>query len=1005
MEDRRGLWQTPAPMISAVRARRVLLCGALALAPGALPAAATDVPPGPVLRPAAADAPARSVAGLHLRTGTATLELASGAIWPLTSVGGRAVEWVFVGRGRAKLEPPDEIERSQLELFTGASALDEEFTAAVFAVANDAAGRALEARPEVTVAPEAAATARALAASWRASAERRLLEVEAALWADAAGERLFEGYFAAWIEGAELGRFLYVVDPATSEQVTLGRFEPLAADARDRRKIERRLRREQREGRLVGQRFEDLGVFDHWVSTAMRGADGAARPGNAPFEPVRYQIDVAVEEREEGISGSMTVELVSVIDGARVVPILVHPDLTVESVRLDEEGSAELERLRGTRAVVARLPDPIAAGGHVRLRVAFRGRLLERDGSSWALRDTIGWHPHLGTVDRATYDVTFEWPERLALVASGRRVDGGVRRAGRRWERRTLEAPALAFGFEIGRYEVETFAAGGVAVRLAFDPDGKDLGSEVRREIRMAIVSGLEFLTSTFGPPPSPELTVVSTPREFSQSLPGLVTLSNFMMADFGWFGALVGIEDRRTVVVHELAHQWWGHQVGWRGYRDQWLSEAMANYSALAWARAELPAEQRPALGPTSLWRLVLDAETVDGRTVESLGPLVAGFRLSSSKSEDAYGAIVYKKGAIVLDMLANVVGQETFLANLGRIVAAAAGKRISTEDLLAMLERTSGTELDDFAARYVYGTGQPEIVYDYRIAPAGDRWVVEGTARQQASWRRRFVAERAPDGSLTVRAHGRAETDVARDVVIAPLQIGVFLPDVASDRERRRFEKGELPDPNRSMLGRIAIRGAETPFRFEVEHRPVRFWIDRDGEAFARFRDATRSPKMVALARGSDLAAADDAAGAEAAWREALAAALHAADDDRPEPEKRRESRRVDAVAHLALAGLALDRGDLAAAETALAAARETADGRTRAALATRFALAEGRLALARGDAETGWKRLRKSDAGSAEAWLWRAIAARATGRTSELATAIEKAEQLGGDAAALR
>src|SRR5690606_41036364 len=139
-----------------------------------------------------------------------------------------------------------------------------------------------------------------------------------------------------------------------------------------------------------------------------------------------------------------------------------------------------------------------------------------------------------------------------------------------------------------------------------------------------------------------------STPRDFSQSLPGLVTLSNPMMADLGWLGALAGVEDRRTVVVHELAHQWWGHLVGWRGYRDQWLSEAMANYAAVAWARATLPAGERPVFGPTARWRAALEAETADGRTIESLGPLVAGFRLASSKSAEAYAAIGDRKSVV---------------------------------------------------------------------------------------------------------------------------------------------------------------------------------------------------------------------------------------------------------------------------------------------------------------------------------------------------------------------
>ena len=37
--------------------------------------------------------------------------------------------------------------------------------------------------------------------------------------------------------------------------------------------------------------------------------------------------------------------------------------------------------------------------------------------------------------------------------------------------------------------------------------------------------------------------------------------------------------------MAHEIAHQWWGHGVGWENYHDQWLSEGFAQYFATLYA------------------------------------------------------------------------------------------------------------------------------------------------------------------------------------------------------------------------------------------------------------------------------------------------------------------------------------------------------------------------------------------------------------------------------------
>jgi hypothetical protein len=58
--------------------------------------------------------------------------------------------------------------------------------------------------------------------------------------------------------------------------------------------------------------------------------------------------------------------------------------------------------------------------------VAFSGSPLEQLPSKrWVLRDTTGWYPQVGLLDRARYDLKFTWPGGLDLLASGKRVEEG----------------------------------------------------------------------------------------------------------------------------------------------------------------------------------------------------------------------------------------------------------------------------------------------------------------------------------------------------------------------------------------------------------------------------------------------------------------------------------------------------------------------------------------------------------------------------------------------------
>ena len=88
-----------------------------------------------------------------------------------------------------------------------------------------------------------------------------------------------------------------------------------------------------------------------------------------------------------------------------------------------------------------------------------------------------------------------------------------------------------------------------------------------------------------------------------SQSWPGLIYLSStaFLSPDerraLGVRDPYVELLLSRLMLTHETAHQWWGDAVDWVSYRDEWIVEALANYSALVMLEKQHPGDMRTAL------------------------------------------------------------------------------------------------------------------------------------------------------------------------------------------------------------------------------------------------------------------------------------------------------------------------------------------------------------------------------------------------------------------------
>jgi hypothetical protein len=1003
--------------------------GARALDEGGGPGLAAAA--GEILDSALDTSGAVAVQPVALAAGTARIRLIEGRLFPTTPVAGRPHELVFVGTGRFEVEPPDEIERGQLELFTGRGALEVEIREAVLALGQDAALDRLLSGPPAEPDPAAAARAEELYSEWKASGGRRHMGVEIAQARSAASDPLFQSFFAGWFFCEELEDFYYVFAPDAWEQVTLGRFVPLELSKLQTGRIARELHREQRQGRLIGLEVGHLGTWDTWMSTSLLAEDGTPRRGLPGPAIEHFDIEVDLDDRSLELEGVARLNLRGQSYATPVVQLALNPNLSLRSVASDS--GEPLESFRSAEEIVVRLDPPLEPGDERVIEIGYGGRLIESDGKARYLSDTLTWYPQLERPTRATYDVTFRWPDRYQLIGSGERVDSGSE-GGRAWERRRLDLPSWAFSFEIGRYELTRERVGEVDVVLAVDAESRRSIGDNRDEVMRAIRECLIYYQEIFGPYPFAELYVTTTPRLYSQAPPGLVTLSSIALAD-NLLGRLLRDLDPKILVAHELAHQWWGHVVFWESYRDQWISEAMANYAATLYARNRLgKGDARPTAG----WQSGLLASAGGGRTRESLGPVVLGQRLQSSKSSSAYQDIVYRKGAVVLDMLARRFGEEAFLRILRVVLDGAAGHALSTGDLIGLVERVSGVDLDAFAEQFVYGTGLPVVFYDYEIqATADGRWSLRGEARQHAPYRYVYGFRGLPDGGLDVTRTSVDEMDVAGVELVVPLQVSVFDPGYAtpageSDGSAASGTAGGSGGSggsgdgagaeargNRIVQYHVLITGASTPIELTLDLEPKQMWLDAGNWVYGRFFNQEHDPKGVLLFRALDVAA-------EGATEEALELLERARDAELPsvrgltgEPldEERVEARslRLDAFLWVEQARLLLDRDEVASADEAFekgvllyeAANRRDGSGGT---LPDAARLLSARLALRKGDPGRAYRDLRREvlqqrNLITVEAYQLTALAARETGHQRALEQALEVLESRDVDVSLLR
>jgi len=170
-------------------------------------------------------------------------------------------------------------------------------------------------------------------------------------------------------------------------------------------------------------------------------------------------------------------------------------------------------------------------------------------------------------------------------------------------------------------------------------------------------------------------------------------------------------IRERRVVtILHELAHMWFGDLVTMKWWNDLWLNESFAEYaSTLATAEAtEWKGAWTTFAALEKSWAYRQDQ-------LPSTHPIVAEIR-DLEDVQVNFDGITYAKGASVLKQLVAWVGQDKFLAGLGKYFKKHAYSNTELSDLLVELEATSGRELKSWSKVWLETAGvntlRPEVI-----------------------------------------------------------------------------------------------------------------------------------------------------------------------------------------------------------------------------------------------------------------------------------------------------
>jgi len=253
---------------------------------------------------------------------------------------------------------------------------------------------------------------------------------------------------------------------------------------------------------------------------------------------------------------------------------------------------------------------------------------------------------------------------------------------------------------------------------------------------------------------------------------PGCVTFRDEFL-----FPSAVTRAERQTrgmVIAHEMAHMWFGDLVTMRWWNDVWLSESFATYMGF-----QVLAEATGFTGTWTDFALTQKTRGYDADQRPSTHPVAPEPHEvpDTDAARSAYDDISYAKGASALRQLVAWLGWPAFLAGINDYVARYRFGSADLADLLDCLSRASGTDVREWAGRWLSTAGVDTLTVSRPAPPAGSWSVAHRGSRPHRIWLGVYDA----DGTGELALRGRVPVLVPAGAVNVTLPLAAFEPGPA--------------------------------------------------------------------------------------------------------------------------------------------------------------------------------------------------------------------------------
>ncbi|MFI1971198.1 peptidase [Streptomyces cinnamoneus] len=439
------------------------------------------------------------------------------------------------------------------------------------------------------------------------------------------------------------------------------------------------------------------------AADATPGAPGAGdsyypTSGNGGYDVSHYDLRLKYQPKTDVLEGTATLTATTTqalsrfnLDfGLKVSEVLVNgrptPFATSGEHELEITPASPLEKGKQITVVVrySGVPSEVKIGGYSAWQRTPDGAVVANEPESAAWWFPSNDHPR----DKATYDVSVSVPDGFQTVSNGELKSQTSKLGWTRynWRSTKPQAPYLTT-LAIGKFDITTDkTADGLPVLNAYSKDlGDNLDSAKASVERSTEV--IDWETKVFGPYPFNAIGgyVPNVKTGYALETQTRPYYSPSQFAN----GANV------SVVVHELAHQWFGDSVSVKDWRDIWVNEGFATYAQWLWSEKEKEGT----------------AQELADYVYSSIPADNAFWKVKPSDpgADNQFHSAVYNRGAVALQALRNKVGDKTFFAILKQWTAENKYGNASVQDFVKFAEKASGKPLQKLFDTWLFTPAKP--------------------------------------------------------------------------------------------------------------------------------------------------------------------------------------------------------------------------------------------------------------------------------------------------------